>query len=284
MWWETTPQNHRKWSCETGVLSSQVQMYRNVGRYYWNSGLSLEVGLSSRWSPVKGFTVYKFISCCLFCWQDRSRWDNTNVERLIHIALYGIERPIHIALYEIQANSHCSVWDRKANSHCSVWDRKANSHCSVWDRKVNSHCSVWDRKVNSHCSIWDKKSDSHCSIWDKKADSHCSIWDRKANSYCSVWDRQVNSYWSLWDRQAGTLLLDNWLDIFQGPEFSAIIVNTTVKTEPQLENGIHLRKWISSITVVNLRKYHRKTQFHTKISNLANKIQIYVQNNKFHFL
>ncbi len=29
----------------------------------------------------------------------------------------------------------------------------------------------------------------------------------------------------------------------QGPEFSANMVNTTVKTELPLENGIHLRKW-----------------------------------------
>ncbi len=29
----------------------------------------------------------------------------------------------------------------------------------------------------------------------------------------------------------------------QSPEFSAIMVNTTLKTEFTLENGIHLRKW-----------------------------------------
>ncbi len=29
----------------------------------------------------------------------------------------------------------------------------------------------------------------------------------------------------------------------QGPEFSAILVNTTMKTESPLENKIHLRKW-----------------------------------------
>ncbi len=51
------PQDHGKWSYETGGLSSQVQMYRNVGPCYSNSGLLLEVGLSLQWSFVAGFTV-----------------------------------------------------------------------------------------------------------------------------------------------------------------------------------------------------------------------------------
>ncbi len=33
-------------------------MYRNIGPCYCNSGLSLEVSLSSQWSLVTGFTVY----------------------------------------------------------------------------------------------------------------------------------------------------------------------------------------------------------------------------------
>ncbi len=42
---------------ETGGLSSQVQMYRNVRPCYCNSGLSSDVGLSLQWSLIAGFTV-----------------------------------------------------------------------------------------------------------------------------------------------------------------------------------------------------------------------------------
>ncbi len=62
----------------------------------------------------------------------------------------------------------------------------------------------------------------------------------------------------------------------QGHKFSAITVNTTAKMESPLGNVIQLRKLNFTEKVI--------FNFGQKISNLANKIQIDVQNNKFDFL
>ncbi len=75
---ETNPQDHRKWSYETGGVSSQVQLYRNVGQCYYNSGLLLEVGLSALWALVAGLTVYIYIYSCPY----------NIVNRTIQITLY----------------------------------------------------------------------------------------------------------------------------------------------------------------------------------------------------
>ncbi len=48
---------HLNWSYMTGGLSSEVQMYRNVGPCQCKSVLSSEVGLSSQWSLITGFTL-----------------------------------------------------------------------------------------------------------------------------------------------------------------------------------------------------------------------------------
>ncbi len=45
----------------TGGLSSEIQMYRNVGPCYCKSGLSSEVGLLSVWSLITGFIVFSII-------------------------------------------------------------------------------------------------------------------------------------------------------------------------------------------------------------------------------
>ncbi len=84
----------------------------------------------------------------------------------------------------------------------------------------------------------------------------------------------------------------------QGPQcFAITMVNTAVKMESSLENGIHLRKWnfteeviFLPITLVNLHKYHTKnTISEKKMRVLLRKrilyfskynFQISVQNNK----
>ncbi len=55
--WETTPWNHRKWSYMTGGLSSQEQMYRNVGSCYCNSGCLSEVSLITMVSLRKFYCI-----------------------------------------------------------------------------------------------------------------------------------------------------------------------------------------------------------------------------------
>ncbi len=56
LWGDTT---HGKWSSETGGLSSQVQMYKNVEPCYCKRDLSSEARLSSQWSLAAGFIIFE---------------------------------------------------------------------------------------------------------------------------------------------------------------------------------------------------------------------------------
>ncbi len=57
MYSETCDERPPNGTIERG-LSLQVQMYRNVGPCYCNSGLSMEVSLSSQWSHLPSFTIH----------------------------------------------------------------------------------------------------------------------------------------------------------------------------------------------------------------------------------
>ncbi len=72
-------------------LSLEVQMYRNVGPYYCNSGFSLEVGLSLQWSIIAGFTVRHFNHPRLKVYLNTSAWsDLSNFDGLVNIAFIDI--------------------------------------------------------------------------------------------------------------------------------------------------------------------------------------------------